>query len=111
MRLPWDSKDSNHAGTYNRPRSASPYHTNRWTRLSSAFRSEPAHALCAQCLKEGKYVTASVVDHIKPWPICGLDGFYDRKNLQALCEKCNHAKGQRDKKLIQEWRKTHPQNK
>ena len=56
-------------------------------------------------------MTASVVDHIKPWPICGLDGFYDRKNLQALCEKCNHAKGQRDKKLIQEWRKTHPQNK
>ena len=90
-----------------RQRSADLYHTYYWTRLSKAFRAE--HPLCAQCLKEGRFVPAKVVDHIIPYPICGDNGFYDRDNLQALCEQCNIAKGNKDKKQIQEWKKTHNQ--
>ena len=88
-------------GVVERPRSAALYHTNSWTRLSRAFRAE--HPLCAQCLKEGKYVAAEVVDHITPWPICGREGFYDRRNLQSLCQYHNIVKGNNDKKLIQQW--------
>ena len=82
--------------------SASPYHTYRWTRLSKAFRAD--HPLCAECNRKGIIRAATCVDHIIPWPICG-DRFFDRTNLQSLCEKCNNEKGQRDKKRIQEWRK------
>ena len=39
-------------------------------------------------------------DHVIPWPICA-DRFYDRTNLQSLCDECNNIKGQKDKKLIQ----------
>ena len=107
MRLPWDSQSRGAAKpSYDRERSAAPYHSYRWTRLSAAFRAE--HPLCAECLKAGSFVPAQVVDHITPWPICGERGFFDRKNLQSLCQDCNIAKGNRDKKRIQEWRKSHP---
>ena len=38
------------------------------------------------------------------------EDFYDRTNLQALCDECNHLKGQRDKKKIQEWKNKHKQS-
>lgn len=109
MRLAWDAehKAERHDGSYQRERSADPYHSYRWTRLSRAFRSE--HPLCAMCQKEGRITPAAVVDHIIPYPVC--DDFFDRNNLQSLCEKCNHDKGQRDKKVIAEWRKNNTQNK
>ena len=107
MRLAWDSNShaSKRAGEYQRERSADPYHSYRWTRLSRAFRAE--HPLCALCQKEGRITAADVVDHIVPWPVC--EDFYDRNNLQSLCEKCNHDKGQRDKKIIAQWRTEHSQ--
>ena len=109
MRLAWDaqSRVNKRDGTYQRERSADPYHTYRWTRLSRAFRAE--HPLCAECQRQGIVKAADVVDHIVPWPVC--QDFYDRSNLQSLCEDCNRAKGNRDKRIIAEWRKTHPQNK
>ena len=109
MRLAWDaqSRVDKRDGTYQRERSADPYHTYRWTRLSRAFRAE--HPLCAECQRQGIVKAADVVDHIVPWPVC--QDFYDRSNLQSLCEDCNRAKGNRDKRIIAEWRKTHPQNK
>ena len=109
MRLAWDaqSRVDKRDGTYQRERSADPYHTYRWTRLSRAFRAE--HPLCAECQRQGIVKAADVVDHIVPWPVC--QDFYDRRNLQSLCEDCNRAKGNRDKRIIAEWRKTHPQNK
>ena len=64
------------------------------------------HPLCEECLKRGVFKSAEVVDHIVPWPVC--EDFYDEKNLQSLCEDCNRAKGNRDKKTIQEWRMSHP---
>jgi len=101
--LPWDQKpERSEGGGYDRVRSADPYHTSRWTKLSRAFRAE--HPLCAECQRKGIIKPATCVDHIIPWPIC-QDDFYNRANLQALCNECNHEKGQRDKKRIQEWKK------
>jgi len=106
MRLAWDSQAAaaKAQGGYVRERSADPYHTNRWTRLSRAFRAE--HPLCAECERRGIICAAEVVDHINPWPICGPQGFYDRSNLQALCSQCNITKGNQDKKLIQQWKQS-----
>ena len=102
MKLAWDSarKVEKRDGKYHRERSDDPYHTYRWTRLSRAFREQ--HPLCEECRKQGVVRSAQVVDHIIPWPVC--EDFFDRANLQSLCADCNAAKGNRDKKLIQEWR-------
>lgn len=103
-RLPWDHPARTEGRAYVRDRSADPYHTARWTRLSRAFRAE--HPLCEECQRNGIIKPATCVDHIEPWPICA-DRFYDRTNLQALCDDCNHLKGQKDKQKIKEWRSTH----
>lgn len=101
--LPWDTRaKTEKGGGYVRERSADPYHTARWTKLSRAFRAE--HPLCAECNRRGIIRPATCVDHIIPWPICA-DRFFDRTNLQALCDECNHEKGQKDKKKIQEWKR------
>lgn len=102
MKLAWDAERKE---GYRRERSADPYHTNRWTKLSRAWRA--THPLCEECKSKGIIKAADVVDHIDPWPIC--EDFFDTKNLQSLCEDCNRAKGNRDKKRIQQWRKTHPE--
>lgn len=103
-KLPWDSKKvvERAQGRYVREKSADLYHTARWTRLSRTFRQ--AHPLCEECKRNGKITPAEVTDHIIPFPVCGKDGFFNEDNLQALCHNCNHEKGQRDKKIIQQWR-------
>lgn len=108
MRLAWDAQSRGEApaGGYNRERSADLYHTNRWTRLSRVFRA--SHPLCEECKRQGIIKAAAVVDHIVPYPVC--EDFFDTKNLQSLCEDCNRAKGNRDKKLIQAWRRSHPEH-
>lgn len=105
-KLAWDSKrtKARSDGAYIRERSADPYHTARWTRLSRVYRA--AHPLCAECQRQGRITPATCVDHITPWPIC-QDNFFDEANLQALCDKCNHDKGQRDKAVIENWRRQH----
>ena len=86
-----------------RERSDGPYHSYRWTRLSRAFRV--SHPICAECERAGRVVPSTCVDHIVPWPIC--EDFFDEKNLQALCDRCNMVKGNRDKRRIQEWKRIH----
>lgn len=105
MRLRWDAPDKvdSHDGGYHRERSADPYHTARWTRLSRAWRAN--HPLCEECRRRGVVRPAEVVDHIIPWPVC--EDFFDTANLQSLCADCNHAKGQRDKTVIAAWRRNH----
>lgn len=104
-RLPWDHPARTEKGErYVREKSGAPYNTWRWIKLSKAFRAE--HPLCAECQRKGIIKPSTCVDHIDPWPICA-DYFYDRRNLQALCNECNHLKGQQDKKRIQEWKRTH----
>ena len=105
-KLAWDSKariQKIESGPYVRERSSDLYHTARWTRLSKAFRA--SHPLCAACAAKGVIKPAQVADHIVPYPVCGYDGFFSESNLQALCEECIHEKGQRDKKVIAEWRR------
>ena len=99
-RLAWDGERRQDDGSYKRERSADPYHTSRWTRLSRAWRM--THPLCEECKRNGIIKAGEVTDHIIPWPVC--QDFYDENNLQTLCEDCNHAKGQKDKKLIQSYK-------
>jgi len=109
MKLAWDSKakalkdEARASGKYSREASCELYNTARWHKLSRAFRSDPKNALCVECKRKGIIQEAEVVDHIVPWPICEAF-FFDESNLQALCKKCNHDKGQRDKTIIQQWR-------
>lgn len=104
--LVWDSQiqRERNEGRYVRKRSASPYHTSRWTRLAKSFLS--THPLCAECARKGMVKAAECVDHVVPWPICE-DYFFDTRNLQSLCSRCNIEKGNHDKKQIAEWRKSH----
>lgn len=101
---PWQTqkgdtgKQTEHTSSYERPRSAKEYHTARWTRMSRLFRE--ANPLCVICLKENRVTPSEVVDHVIPFPVCG--DFWDATNWQALCKVHNAAKGNRDKKLIQE---------
>ena len=50
-----------------------------------------AHPFCEECLKQGKYTKATVVDHVVPH----RDDpklFWDENNWQALCKPCNDKK-------------------
>lgn len=107
MQLAWDSGTHKNkpGGGYNRDRSSELYHTSRWTRLSRAFRA--MHPLCEECKKRGIIKSAEVVDHVIPYPIC--EDFFDTNNLQSLCSDCNVTKGNRDKKVIAEWKRRHRQ--
>lgn len=108
--LAWDSEATRlrHEGKerYDRRPSGAPYNTYRWHKLAKAFIQD--HPLCEECERNGVIKAAECVDHIDPWPIC-KDYFFDRRNLQALCNECNHLKGQRDKARIQEWKRGHPE--
>ena len=83
-----------------RERSRNEYHTNRWTVLSRNFRI--ANPLCVRCAEKGIVQPSEVTDHIIPVEVHGK--FWDKKNWQALCRKCNIVKGNEDKKLINEHR-------
>jgi len=82
-----------------RQRSNQRYHSWRWTKASRAHRAK--HPLCEQCKKEGRIQEGEVTDHIIPFPLCD---FWDESNWQTLCSKCNIAKGNKDKRLIQQHR-------
>lgn len=107
MQRPWLNRMQPREEDRTRKRSDDLYHTSRWTKLSAALRKTPAFAYCAECAKQGRYVPATVVDHKIPWPVC--EDFFDVNNLQPLCDRCNHDKGQRDKVLIQNYKREHAQ--
>lgn len=106
MILPWDNKETKerNSGGYVRERSADPYHSYRWWKLSKRYRKQ--HPLCAECQRKGIIAPATCVDHIIPYPIC-KDYFFDESNLQPLCDKCNAEKGNWDKEAIRLWRLKH----
>ena len=65
----------------------------RWQKASKLFLA--AHPLCVQCAAKGKYVRATVVDHITPHrgnPTL----FWDERNWQALCKKHHDQKTGRE---------------
>ena len=66
-----------------------------WQRESKRFLQMPEHRLCEECLKEGRYVKATVVDHIVPHrgdPAL----FWDRSNWRGLCKSCHDKKTGRE---------------
>lgn len=61
----------------------------KWQKARARYLKE--HPLCAECLRNGRAVTATVVDHIKPHrgdPIL----FWDEENWQSLCKPCHDKK-------------------
>ena len=50
---------------------------------------------CAECLRAGKYVLASEVDHVVPHRN-DEQLFYDHLNLQSLCHPCHSQKTARE---------------
>ena len=104
MKLAWDPKSRREKSDgYVRRRSDEPYHSSRWTKLARAWKVE--HPLCEECKRKGIIKAAEVVDHIVPWPIC--EDFFDRSNLQSLCEECNLEKGYKDRPVIERWKREH----
>lgn len=60
-----------------------------WQKASKAYLT--SHPLCVNCVKEGKYTKATVVDHIVPHR-GDQTLFWDQNNWQALCKKCHDKK-------------------
>ena len=61
----------------------------RWQRVSKAYLRK--HPLCVKCLAAGRFVTATVVDHVVPHrgdPVL----MWDEGNWQALCKPCHDRK-------------------
>ena len=54
-----------------------------------------AHPLCVECMKEGRYVKATDVDHIVPHR-GDHKLFWDRSNWQALCHRHHSIKTRRE---------------
>lgn len=71
------------------------YHSKRWTRVSRNYRSK--HPLCVECLKDGRYIKAQVVDHIIPIRTeQGWSKRWDESNYQSLCIACHNRKTRED---------------
>ena len=66
----------------------------RWAETKLIVR-ERTNGLCEECLKEGRYVKATVVDHVVPHrgdPTL----FWDRSNWRGLCKSCHDKKTGRE---------------
>lgn len=61
----------------------------KWRRYRIKFLAE--HFYCIECLKQGKFVFATVVDHIKPHK-GDIKLFWDTSNHQSLCKPCHDRK-------------------
>ena len=60
-----------------------------WQKASKRYLE--AHPLCVECMKEGKYVKATDVDHIVPHR-GDQKLFWDESNWQALCHSHHSIK-------------------
>ena len=65
----------------------------KWQKARIRFLAE--HPLCAECLRQGRYVPATDVDHIQP-PRGDRTLFWDKSNWQALCHSCHSKKTARE---------------
>lgn len=62
-----------------------------WKWQQESKRYLKAHPLCASCAAKGRYVKATVVDHIVPHR-GDRELFWDKSNWQSLCKKCHDHK-------------------
>ena len=72
-----------------RPSSASRGYGYKWRQVRKAYLNK--HPLCVRCLAQGKFVTATVVDHIIPHR-GNPDLLWNEANYQALCKPCHDRK-------------------
>ena len=68
------------------------YKSKEWRDLRRSYLE--SHPLCCECLKQGKYVTATIVDHIVPIRQGGKR--LDANNLQSLCLSCHTLKSNKE---------------
>ena len=64
-------------------------YTRQWQKISRQYLQ--AHPLCAECMRQGRYKKANVVDHITPHrgdPRL----FWDEANWQPMCKPCHDRK-------------------
>ena len=60
------------------------YHNSGWKTIRAAqLHRQP---LCERCMQEGRYVTATLVHHIKP---LSEGGSHAPDNLMSLCDSCH----------------------
>lgn len=78
-----------HRGLYMRENAAQRGYDSRWRAARKHFLER--HPLCALCLKEGKTVPATVVDHVIPHR-GDARLFWDKSNWQPLCKDCHDHK-------------------
>lgn len=64
----------------------------RWQQYSKRFLKRPENVLCRLQL-EGCTTLAKCVDHIDPPDGPGDPRFWDKRNHQAACIRCNSVKG------------------
>lgn len=90
---PQEAQEAAQAADRRRGTSASRGYGHAWRKARAGFLSE--HPFCAECMRLGKVVAATVVDHIVPH---GGDRmlFWDRTNWQALCASCHSRKTARE---------------
>lgn len=65
----------------------------KWTLIRKRILNRDKH-LCQACLREGRAITATTVDHIKPKSHGGTD---NDANLEGLCWPCHRAKTARER--------------
>lgn len=76
-------------GAYKEPR----YNTQQWRNVRElVLQQQP---LCQACEAVGLLTLAQMVDHIKPVRLGGE--FWDRDNLQPLCNSCHASKSARER--------------
>lgn len=61
----------------------------KWQKESKRYLE--LNPLCVRCKAEGKYINATVVDHIIPHK-GNEELFWDKNNWQPLCKKCHDRK-------------------
>lgn len=61
----------------------------RWQKARTSYLQ--SHPLCVECMKQGRYTKATVVDHIKPHK-GDQKLFWDHDNWQSLCKPCHDRK-------------------
>lgn len=78
-----------HKKLYERKSANKRGYDSRWRKARARFLK--TNPLCVQCLKDGRVVEATVVDHIIPHRE-DKKLFWDESNWQALCKSCHDKK-------------------
>ena len=77
-------------------------YNSKWIKARKVYLN--AHPFCVKCMEEGRYVKATVVDHIKPHR-GDQHLMWDRSNWQALCKQHHDEKtGKEDRRMEYTYR-------